>query len=209
MDPITIAMLATSALSTMQNMRNAKDQKNQREAAIRYSPWSKIPINEAEPANPYGDLAQGGMAALSYSQNKDLAASQKALKDAQTKAALAGAAGNVPNMGQGPTTEANPMNDIPYASPDFNNKLMQKPSQEFANGLADKDYWQKQLGGTGVEEQFADNAGMMVPVDMQIPTRSAAASSGASPYYWINRMQEKPNKAGMMKSDYWTSQLNR
>lgn len=86
MDPITIAMLGMGAMNAYQNMSNAKDSKDQRAAAIRYSPWNKIPVNDYEPANPYGDMAQAGGAALGYEQNKERSALQKDLVKAQIAA---------------------------------------------------------------------------------------------------------------------------
>lgn len=86
MDPITIAMLATTAMSAMQNKKNADQAKKEKVAAIRYSPWSKIGIPEAPPANMWGDLAQGGAGALGYEQNKEAMLLNKQLKEAQIKA---------------------------------------------------------------------------------------------------------------------------
>ena len=86
MDPITIAMLGMGGLSAIQNMSNAKDSKEQRAAAIRYSPWNKIPVNEYKPANPYGDMAQAGAGALGYEQNKEAALKRDQLTDAYIRA---------------------------------------------------------------------------------------------------------------------------
>lgn len=86
MDPVTIAMLGMGVMNAAQNQRNAEDQKAEKVAAIRYRPWSNIGVPNAQPANPWGDLAQAGGAALGYEQNKEAAGLRKKLMEAQIAA---------------------------------------------------------------------------------------------------------------------------
>ena len=114
MDPITIAMLGLTAVNMLQNQQNAKDSKAQREAAIRYSPWNKVPVNDYEPANPWGDLAQGGASVLSYQQNLEANELRKKLVEAQMKNG-----GQVSINMDGSRDVPSPIAPIPYGDKNY------------------------------------------------------------------------------------------
>lgn len=78
MDPLTIAMLAGSALKAHGDVQREK--KSRAEAAVKeaYSPWSGVAANPVERADTAGTLMQGIAGAASASQAADAAAQQEA-----------------------------------------------------------------------------------------------------------------------------------
>lgn len=78
MDPLTIAMLAGTALKAHGDVQREK--KSRAEAAVKeaYSPWSGVAVNPVEQADTMGTLLQGAAGAASASQAADAAAQQEA-----------------------------------------------------------------------------------------------------------------------------------
>lgn len=78
MDPLTIAMLAGSALKAYGDVQREK--KSRAEAAVKeaYSPWSGVAASPVQQADTAGTLMQGIAGAASASQAADAAAQQEA-----------------------------------------------------------------------------------------------------------------------------------
>ena len=78
MDPLTIAMLAGSALKAHGDVQREK--KSRAEAAVKeaYSPWSGVAASPVQQADTAGTLMQGIAGAASASQAADAAAQQEA-----------------------------------------------------------------------------------------------------------------------------------
>lgn len=86
MDPITLGMLGMSGLNMIQNVNQAARDRTLQAAKERYSPWTGLKGQDPQVANPVGDLAQGGAAALGYAQQKKLTDSNDRLREAQIQA---------------------------------------------------------------------------------------------------------------------------
>lgn len=130
MDPITIAMLGMGALNMIQGANKEKRQTELAAATQRYSPWTKLQAQPIESADPVGNLAQAGGAALGHEQAKEASGSRDELRRAQIAALNRSNGGMFGGIGGGPTKAAAQANQ------------MQSPFRPIP--MSEQDYWTNQ-----------------------------------------------------------------